>query len=1072
MTGYGFGLYSESDPYTTRVLPNSGHLRVTVNPSQATVDYVDTSTAAVNYSYTIPPGSSAPTAETISYLGSLGTAVSKTSGTELVITTTLAVSSGDDILVAIATDPNSSLVVSITDAAGNSYSQVGATVISSGNVRTYLFAAYNVNAMATGSSLTITASPAVTARAAVAALFRGLDDNNPLDQTASATGSSTAPSSGATATTAQADELLIGVVGTEGPDGDAPGAWDGSFTTGPRLGTAGGTADTNITVSLGYRIVLSTGAYTASKTGITSRDWGAMIATFGTTPAPLPPVDLNILLGRPEDTSITANIIPDQDVEFYIERGTTSGSYTVQTATYSATASTPIEFAITGLAANTRYYYRIVYRRTGTSEWNNGAEHSFMTQRATGSSFVFTMVSDSHLGQYGGQTVDEKALYDTTLANIEADGPDFHIDNGDTFAMDPSPLGSGMTVAEADAAYYIQRPPLSAITDAIPLFLVIGNHENEEGWNWDDTFTSPDQSLAIVGIQARKKYFPNPIPDSFYTGNTDPLPQPYGGDTNREDYYAFTWGDALFVMIDPYHYSMTWPAEDGDYGGEGQDGEVKGDRWDWTLGIQQYLWLKSTLENSDATFLFVFTHHVTGGATPYGRGGIEAAPYFEWGGKNADGTWGWDTNRPAAAGWTVPVHQLMVDNGVDIFFHGHDHDYARETLDGIVYLECPKPDDAGYTWEPYSYGHNEGLYPNAIVELTNSGYLRVSVSPGETQVEYVRSYLPGDGTNKIVADSVIVSGVPPTDYTLSANSGGNGTVNLNPSGGVYGSGTTVTLTPVPSAGYQFSSWSGANSGDVINTGGVYTIVMNGNKTVQANFSPASYTLSVTLSGAGSVTSVPAGIDCGATCEATYPYNTSVTLTAVADAGSTFTGWSGACSGTGTCQVTMTAARSVAAVFTLDTAITHNISLAAGWNLVSFKVHPSNTAIASVLASVAGNYSLVFAWDTSVAGGQWLKYDPNGPGYQNTLSDLDETLGFWIKVNAVGTLAVSGSDPGTSNIEPGERLEPGRLPLRQRPGHAGGADRARRQRPGPGLCLPRQRPQRPVEKIRPGGVHRQ
>jgi hypothetical protein len=59
MTGYGFGLYSESDPHTIKVLPNSGHLRVTVSPDQATVDYVrsDTTVGGINgqitYSYNI-----------------------------------------------------------------------------------------------------------------------------------------------------------------------------------------------------------------------------------------------------------------------------------------------------------------------------------------------------------------------------------------------------------------------------------------------------------------------------------------------------------------------------------------------------------------------------------------------------------------------------------------------------------------------------------------------------------------------------------------------------------------------------------------------------------------------------------------------------------------------------------------------------------------------------------------------------------------------------------------------------------------------------------------------------------
>jgi hypothetical protein len=63
-----------------------------------------------------------------------------------------------------------------------------------------------------------------------------------------------------------------------------------------------------------------------------------------------------------------------------------------------------------------------------------------------------------------------------------------------------------------------------------------------------------------------------------------------------------------------------------------------------------------------------------------------------------------------------------------------------------------------------------------------------------------------------------------------------------------------------------------------------------------------------------VTSNPAGIACGATCSAAYDYNTSVTLTAAAATGSTFTG----CSGTGTCVVTMDAAKSVTANFTLNT----------------------------------------------------------------------------------------------------------------------------------------------------------
>ena len=128
--------------------------------------------------------------------------------------------------------------------------------------------------------------------------------------------------------------------------------------------------------------------------------------------------------------------------------------------------------------------------------------------------------------------------------------------------------------------------------------------------------------------------------------------------------------------------------------------------------------------------------------------------------------------------------------------------------------------------------------------------------------------------------------------------------------------TPVTLSATPGAGSVFQGWAGACSGT-----GACTVKMNKVQAVTATFiGPQRLTLikQGVNRGTGTVTSDPAGLSCGETCTGTshsYAYGRQVTLTAVAAGQSVFRGWAGACSGTGTCKVTMSAARSVTAVFT-------------------------------------------------------------------------------------------------------------------------------------------------------------
>ena len=134
--------------------------------------------------------------------------------------------------------------------------------------------------------------------------------------------------------------------------------------------------------------------------------------------------------------------------------------------------------------------------------------------------------------------------------------------------------------------------------------------------------------------------------------------------------------------------------------------------------------------------------------------------------------------------------------------------------------------------------------------------------------------------------------------------------------GDYVEGSEVTLTATPGANQVFTGWSGDCSGT-----GDCVITVNADASVTATFEQATSTLTVSKAGTGggTVTSSPAGIDCGATCADDFDEGSSVTLTATPATDSTFTGWSGGgCSGTGTCDVSIGASNAtVTATFAQD-----------------------------------------------------------------------------------------------------------------------------------------------------------
>lgn len=406
----------------------------------------------------------------------------------------------------------------------------------------------------------------------------------------------------------------------------------------------------------------------------------------------VPPV-LDVISGRPTDHSITLLVrdgLASRDIEIV---WSPEGKQASSRLGLHTDPGRSVEAVLAPLQPDAAYTYRILSRSTSEVILTG----RFHTQRAPAQSFAVTVTADSHLDQHTSI-----ALYRQTLNQARLVRPDFHIDLGDTFMTDKH-----ADRAQALHQYEVQRHCLGELSREVPLFLVLGNHDGEDR----KLQRGGKDGLAVWANEQRKRLFPNPVPDRFYQGNAtmDPLAG------QLQDYYAWEWGDALFVVLNPYWHAPNGRTDDG---------------WNLSLGSTQYNWLKQVLQRSHAKYKLIFVHQLVGGMGRQGRGGVEAASFGEWGGKNADGTNGFDTHRP---GWSDPIHALLVRHKVSAVFHGHDHLYAHQMLDGIVYQEVPQPGHSGHAIPPFAseYGYTHGTI------LGDSGFMRLDFSPQALKVQLI-----------------------------------------------------------------------------------------------------------------------------------------------------------------------------------------------------------------------------------------------------------------------------------------------------------------------------------------------
>ena len=360
-----------------------------------------------------------------------------------------------------------------------------------------------------------------------------------------------------------------------------------------------------------------------------------------------------------------------------------------------ALTTNAVEVPINGLKVGSIYDYTL-------TQGEQEVQGRFATAPRPGQPFTFAIQADSHLD---GNT--DLNVLQRTHGNILKDKPDFLVDLGDTFMVDKYPR-----FQDSVKQYNAQRYWFSRLGSQMSIFLCLGNHDGEVGWAGRNGVETATWSRS-----QREANFPVIRSGEFYSG------APKTG-----LWYAYHWGDATFIVLDPFVATTrkTRGEEDG---------------WNWTLGKEQFDWLAKTLENSKSKYKFVFIHHLVGGfGGAEARGGVEAADRFEWGDKEE-----FATHR---SGWAEPIHALMVKFGVTAMFHGHDHLYVRQEKDGILYLEVPQPgqprDNAIGSAE--EYGYKSGKI------LGSSGHIRVTVNSKSATLEYVKS-LAGSDNGKVV-DSV------------------------------------------------------------------------------------------------------------------------------------------------------------------------------------------------------------------------------------------------------------------------------------------------------------------------------
>lgn len=382
------------------------------------------------------------------------------------------------------------------------------------------------------------------------------------------------------------------------------------------------------------------------------------------------PIVTSKVSGAPTSSSCAIEVASSAAANIYIEYGYAPTALISKSKTTAVRKSSTALIELTNLKSGSTLYYRVRYQVTGSRLFSALSTKSVEIPKLAGNA-TFAIQADPHMDENSSE-----AVYLGTLKQIVAASPAFLMDLGDIFMVDKLQDKSETNIR---ARFTLMKNYYKEL-GSVPLKICLGNHDGELGYSKFNT------------KNYRKEYFPE--------------------ETGELAYYSFTGPDQLHIVLDPFTYTTKSPTSAG---------------WEWTLGKTQYDWLVATLKNSNERHKFIYIHHLLVGDQT-SRGGIEIAMRNEWGGKNIDGSYGFDQNRP---GWGKPIHQLLLDYKVGFVFKGHDHLYVKQELDGIIYQTLPQPSHPGEKLDLAQYGYIAGK------GVGGSGYLKVSTSGANAHVDFI-----------------------------------------------------------------------------------------------------------------------------------------------------------------------------------------------------------------------------------------------------------------------------------------------------------------------------------------------